>query len=779
MADQAGGFTGSVVSAGSFTFTYLVQNSQGTQIASPVSATVTFPTGSGLTVHLVDGKTGAVDVSGGDFRWIIEEDRSFYINPNCTTNVAKGSVPTGCAGTQLPGGTVPILGANFHTSDMPFVAQGCTGPISCESGQTLLGAPAVCDVGDGVCRTTASQKTIVLPSAVALDPTKRYYISVLPGNAANPFISGNGSACTSATQANCGYSMGGAPIAPGQTAVNVTVEQDPFPPAKLSVNVFEDDFPLNGEQDSGGGVDVLSPQEPGLGGFNVLLWDDMGGSGDVTGQMTYDMFNQPLSNSLDGTIDPVTGLNACPITKAGTAAGANATGITGMIVTCPKYESDNATLSPLAGQAVVANLMPGRFSVQAIPGADRIARGEVWLQTNTLDGQKAHDSFLRIGEPAYFQEFGPAGYHVAIGFANPSIIKSRLAGVCNGTDVNVTAGVGTAQVCNNTVTGKITTERMSRTPDERLYSSGSHDSFAFTQCYISVGDPDGEDFAFTYCNPDGTFTITGLPAGNWRLTTFDEWNDMIVDGLSTPIGLGAGSTSCPGGSTTTGTGSSAVNNCNMGDIATSQWQANVLTRTFIDDNKDGVYQPGEGGVSLVNTAVRYRDGSLANNLGTDFDGVANFNETFPLFNWYVVETDVTRYKTTGIHTVYDAGGPADGSASCGRRRLSGLRQLHHRQVHGQYGREDSLAGQPLGTRRNLLPGCRLHRYVHSEWTPPPAVPQLPRAASIPRGWWRKAGRATPARTTSSNSARLPISPAKLAASTVTWSTPPPAPSMIR
>ena len=546
VADQAGGFTGSVASAGSFTFTYLVQNSQGTQIASPVSATVTFPTGSGLTVHLVDGKTGAVDVSGGDFRWIIEEDRSFYINPNCTTNVATGSVPTGCAGTQLPGGTVPILGANFHTSDMPFVAQGCTGPISCESGQTLLGAPAVCDVGDGVCRTTASQKTAVLPSAVALDPTKRYYISVLPGDAANPFISGNGSACTSATQANCGYCMGGAPIAPGQTAVNVTVEQDPFPPAKLSVNVFEDDFPLNGEQDSGGGVDVLSPKEPGLGGFNILLWDDMGGSGDVTGQMTYDMFNQPLSNSLDGTIDPVTGLNACPITKAGTAAGANATGITGMIVTCPKYESDGATLSPLAGQAVVANLMPGRFSVQAIPGADRIARGEDWLQTNTLDGQKAHDSFLRIGEPAYFQEFGPAGLPRHHRLCQSGHHQEPPGRGLRWHRSSTSPPVSVRTLCNNTVTGKITTERMSRTPDERLYSSGSHDSFAFTQCYVSVGDPDGEDFAFTYCNPDGTFTITGLPAGDWRLTTFDEWNDMIVDGLSTPIGLAPAPLPAPG-----------------------------------------------------------------------------------------------------------------------------------------------------------------------------------------------------------------------------------------
>ena len=129
--------------------------------------------------------------------------------------------------------------------------------------------------------------------------------------------------------------------------------------------------------------------------------------------MTYDMFNQPLSNALDGTIDPATGQNACPITKQATG------GITGTIVTCPDFEADGVTTSPLRGQVVVANMMPGRYGVVATPSADRIAKGEEWLQTNTLDGQKAHDSFLRIGEPAYFQEFGPAGYHVSIGFANP------------------------------------------------------------------------------------------------------------------------------------------------------------------------------------------------------------------------------------------------------------------------------------------------------------------------------------------------------------------------
>jgi len=43
----------------------------------------------------------------------------------------------------------------------------------------------------GVCRTTASQQTPSNPSQVHLDPTKHYYISVLPGDAGNPFESGN------------------------------------------------------------------------------------------------------------------------------------------------------------------------------------------------------------------------------------------------------------------------------------------------------------------------------------------------------------------------------------------------------------------------------------------------------------------------------------------------------------------------------------------------------------------------------------------------------------
>ena len=89
----------------------------------------------------------------------------------------------------------------------------------------------------------------------------------------------------------------------------------PLPTGKLSVLVFEDDFPLNGEQDGGGGAGgAIAPVEPGLGGFNIILWDTFGGLGDFTGQNTNDMFNQPLSNSLAGTPDPSNkGIDACPI----------------------------------------------------------------------------------------------------------------------------------------------------------------------------------------------------------------------------------------------------------------------------------------------------------------------------------------------------------------------------------------------------------------------------------------------------------------------------------
>ena len=643
--DGNGGFTAKVAShsgPATATFTFQPKNSQGTLSAITYTATVNFPAPSGLVVNLIDGSTKQPlgDPATLDYRWIIEEDRTFFIDPKCQTN----PLPTGCPGAG--GSVVPTFGVNFHSSYMPVVAQGCTGPISCESGQTMLdpatGAHvnAVCDEGNGVCHPGAA-KTPLFPGDVALDPTKHYYISILPGDAVG--VDGAGQDTPTSHQ------MGGGQIGLAQTAVNVIVEPQNQQASKMSVFVFRDDHPLNGEHDAGGGLDVLSPNEPGLGGFNITIFDDVGGTGDAAGQMTYDEFGQPLSNALAGTVDPVTGADACPVSanpRTGFDGATSDTGITSMITVCPNYEADGTTLSPLAGQAVVVNMPPGRYGIVATPGADRISMGEEWLQTNTLDGGKAHDAFLKIGEPSFFQEFGPAGYHVAIGFANPAFINAVGRDLCTGTG---------ALQCTHTVSGKVTGVHMSRPADERLYGTGTRDTFGYSQCYASLGSVDGADFTFAKCADDGTFTLQGVPTGDWRLTIFDQWNDQIVDGISTPVTVGAG-------------------NKNLGEIAVHAWKQNLYTRTCFDVGSgpgtagyaDGVCQGDEPGLSLVPTNIRFRDGSVSNFNSTDLEGNAGFNEVFPLFNWYMLETDSNRYKNTGTHVINDAGGPTDGTASCGQ-----------------------------------------------------------------------------------------------------------------
>ena len=49
-------------------------------------------------------------------------------------------------------------------------------------------------------------------------------------------------------------------------------------------------------------------------------------------------------------------------------------------------------------------------------------------------------------------------------------------------------------------------------------------------------------------------------------------------------------------------------------------------------------QENEPGLPLVPTNIRYRDGSISNLNSTDLEGFAGFNEVFPIFNWYVLET---------------------------------------------------------------------------------------------------------------------------------------------
>jgi hypothetical protein len=103
------------------------------------------------------------------------------------------------------------------------------------------------------------------------------------------------------------------------------------------------------------------------------------------------------------------------------------------------------------------------------------------------------------------------------------------------------------------------------------------------------------------------------------------------------------------------------------DSPVFSWQTHIWTNTFMDLNGNGIQDDPvlEPGLIQVPNRVRFRNGKFNNTMFSNSSGHANFNETFPLFNWYVVETDNTRFKSTGVHTVYDAGGQIDGPAPSG------------------------------------------------------------------------------------------------------------------
>ena len=657
--NASGSFT--ATGSGSCHFTYKAVNSQNLASAA-ATVTVNFPAGSGLNVTVTDPADGS---SITDYRWIIQEDLTFKV------------VPTG-----TPSLSTRTLGTSFHKSHMTVVATGCTGPQSCGDDQNVRGSPV-----------TPQARTS--PGDVALDSSKNYYISILPGDA------GDG-----------GHAMGGTEIRHGWTSapsVMVSSNAYPFIPAQLSIFIYEDNAPVNGQNDL---------DENGLGGFNIILMDAVGRSGDPAGQQTYDAMGMPLSNWLLGqpgcpddlnkrtngqlltttatvrnrngvigqintiavpsgtsgfsssptvTITDPTGTGAIAVANVNSSgritsftiinrgsgytapvvtvaqAGLSTTGAVGVIYTCPNDPNEGtAQADPakyaLAGHALIKNVTPARYDVIAHPAAARMAAGEVWWQVETLEGTPAQDAFAGVKEPRYFQEFGPPGFHTTIGFVNPKRVAAYAT-------ANGLTG-------NNTITGKITNQHMSRPSNVTLWDSGSYDLLSSTTCLVALNSQggDGPAIATTQCDPDGNFTLSKVPAGSYEIAVFDQWLDQIIQAVAVSVPEGGNQTVA------------------MGNIPVLSWFTQYDQNIFMESKTKsaslrGVYRQdlGDTGISNVTQSTRYRDGGMSNQTATDSNGNGLLAELFPLFNWYVTEADTTRFKQTGANIIVDAGGPTDTS----------------------------------------------------------------------------------------------------------------------
>jgi hypothetical protein len=374
-----------------------------------------------------------------------------------------------------------------------------------------------------------------------------------------------------------GYQMGGAPIAPGQTSVTIYVNRFAVPTAQISVHVFQDSSPLNGAPDL--------PQEPGLPGFFVELIEAGGTYGMSGGQVTQDGFGNPLGTTYhdDGSV---------------AAVG------TGIVTTDAQ------------GTALIRNLFPAKYTIRIRPPA-----GSDWTQTSTIEGTKGIDAWVKNAEPPFFQEFGPPGHHVFVGFTHSGVLQPT---VLNGT---------------NTITGRVVNIHQSRPPDYSFYSGAP-----VPKCWVALNEPAGGRALYAHaCDAESRFAIPNVPPGTWELVVFDEPLDVIIAATNITVEPGAGVV-------------------DLIEVPVFNWFARWEGRVFFDGDQSGYPLDAAGnakpGMPEVPVDIRFRDGSIYQASSTNrADGSFEFPEVFPFFNWLVAEVDYSRFKATGATVTVDAGGP--------------------------------------------------------------------------------------------------------------------------
>jgi hypothetical protein len=438
---------------GADSFVYEV--SDGTSTAS-ATVYLTINPIANITLNVQEPPSGGVaGAAVPDYRWVVQEDAMYHINPL--------SPPPNSA----------TLSTSFHRSYMPVVAQGCVG-VGCATDNPII--------------------PIATFNQLALDPTKHYYVSVLPNDA------GEGD----------GHTLGAAQIAAGTSGAPITVivAKQPIPTAQISVLTFADVQPTNGVPDVG---------EPRLGGFTIILEDAGGRYGQAGGTMSQDAFGNPLMNSL-----------GLPVADGGKDCFAGTTPPqAGVILTCPDTPANQA--AGIVGQALVRDLHPGKFGVIAVPPLDPALAG-TWTQTSTIEGTKVIDTWVKAGEPPYFVEFGVPSFHAFIGFVNPANLTNP--GVADPDPANHATG---------SVSGNIHPLHSARPPSMTGFDSGSYDALAHTRAWVGLNSAagTGPNIAAVHAEPDGSFTIENVPDGVYQLVVWDDYLDQIIFFQTVNVSSGA------------------------------------------------------------------------------------------------------------------------------------------------------------------------------------------------------------------------------------------------
>lgn len=426
-------------------------------------------------------------------------------------------------------------------------------------------------------------------ATVALDPG-RYLVSVQAG---------------SAPPAPAQYKLAGANFVVDGSGAPMTVDVRPLggdvPTATLRTRVFHDWAPINNTEDF--------PREAGLAGFTIVVHD-------AVGQVVTDAYGFPMCTEYDG--NP---LGATPLGD-------------------PIPDTGGLCESDANGDAVIPNLVPNKYAIQAIP-----PDGTDWVQTSTIEGKHEIDVWLEEGSTGFTTEGGAVLPFPVFGFTRPCVFGDA-ADSCPSNDLAGTGSISgvlrTVSLANELV-GNVTPGYVVTNGLVALNAIGASDD----EVYMGEADP-----------VSGAFTIPNVPAGHYQLVAWDLPQDYIIAFFTVDVGVGQ-----------------AVD---LGDLSLTRWFGRVrgfvyldngrsadLTVTFaggaengrrdcVDPDGAGPLEPDpfdfphcEQGLPLEDVGFRFKDGTLIYGTLTDANGYYEIDEYFPWAHFLLFESGFARRKHTG------------------------------------------------------------------------------------------------------------------------------------